>query len=72
MAQRQTKSRLDYFFLSEYCLNIATNIDILPTLHSGHILLRCFITNNSNHKTGRGLWKCNTTPLYDEDLCENY
>ena len=60
-----TKSRLDYFFVSEHFLNTVINSDILPGLHSDHSLLRITLGEQHRNRTGRGFWKFNNSLLSD-------
>ena len=65
------KSRLDYFFTSDHILNIVSDIDILPGIHSDHSLLKMTINGNGKHNIGKGFWKFNTSLLHDEEYIKH-
>ena len=67
----KTKSRLDYFFVSEHFLNSVINTDILPGIHSDHSMLNICLGDNHKNNAGRGFWKFNNSLLTDIQYVQN-
>lgn len=63
---RGKASRLDYWLISEHLMNDLNNCDILPGLHSDHSIIQAQFGNNEL-KRGKGIWKFNTSLLYDSN-----
>jgi exonuclease III len=62
-----SRSRLDYFIVSEHLLNCVSNIEILPGVHSDHCLLQAYFKTGNVQTKGRGFWKFNSSLLHDHD-----
>ena len=60
-----SQSRIDYFLASCQLEYVIVSTDILPSIKSDHSLLRLSVLLNKEQPRGKGLWKFNTSLLYD-------
>ena len=60
-----SRSRLDYFFISDHLANVLNKIEILPGIHSDHSLLYLSLNSNVTENKGKGFWKFNSSLLSD-------
>jgi exodeoxyribonuclease-3 len=59
------RSRLDYFFISDYLQNSNCITEILPPIMSDHNVVRLMINIDNTQDKGKGFWKCNNSHLKD-------
>ncbi len=59
-------SRLDYFLITDDLQNVMKNIKIISGYRTDHSLITLELEFNEN-KRGKGVWKFNTSLLYDND-----
>ena len=61
------QSRIDFFLISCHLEFLVRSVDIVPSIKSDHSLLTLSLVSNIDHPRGKGLWKFNSSLLYDED-----
>ncbi len=65
------QSKLDYLFTSEHLINVLSEVDIIPGIHSDHSLLKLAFSNNTKNNIGKDLWKFNSGLLHDHTYVQN-
>ena len=62
---------LDCIFISNSLQEFVNYIDILPAISTDHFPVLISLSNNNSDNNGRGLWKYNSSLVYDEFYVEN-
>ena len=63
--------RLDYIFISRELQQFVNNTDILPAISTDHSPVLSSLSNDNSDNNGSGLWKCNSSLVYDEFYVKN-
>ena len=63
--------QLDYIFVSNYLQEFFNYTDVLPAISTDHFPVLISLSNNNSGNNGRGLWKYNSSLVYDELYIEN-
>ena len=63
--------QLDYIFVSNCLQEFFNYTDVLPAISTDHFPVLISLSNNNSGNNGRGLWKYNSSLVYDELYIEN-
>ena len=63
--------QLDYIFVSNCLQEFFNYTDVLPAISTDHFPVLISLSNNNSGNNGRGLWKYNSSLVYDELYVEN-
>ena len=63
--------RLDYIFVSNCLQELVNYTNVLPTISTDHSPVLISLSNNNSDNDGRGLWKYNSSLVYNEFYVEN-
>ena len=63
--------QLDYIFVSNCLQEFFNYTDVLPAISTDHFPVLILLSNNNSGNNGRGLWKYNSSLVYDELYIEN-
>ena len=63
--------RLDYIFISNCLQKFVNYTDVLPAISTDHSPVLISLSNDDSDNNGRGLWKYNSSSVYDEFYVED-
>ena len=63
--------QLDYYFVSNCLQEFVNYTDVLPAISTDHSPVLISLSNDNSDNNGRGLWKYNSSLVYDEFYVEN-
>ena len=63
--------QLDYYFVSNCLQEFVNYTDVLPAISTDHSPVLILLSNDNSDNNGRGLWKYNSSLVYDEFYIEN-
>ena len=63
--------RLDYIFVSNSLQEFVNHTDVLPAISIDHFLVLISLSNDNSEDNSRGLWKYNSSLVYDKFYVEN-
>ena len=63
--------QLDYYFVSNCLQEFVNYTDVLPAISTDHSPVLISLSNDDSDNSGRGLWKYNSSSVYDEFYVED-